>query len=141
GLNVPMVSVNLSPTNFHNLHLPQMIMNTLAENSLSPKDLTLEITENVLLDTNPSTMKTLLEIHENGSRLSMDDFGSGYSSLNYLRKLPVSELKLDKSFVDDIEHDEASKALSYAALCIGESLQLTVIAEGIEKDGQYSILQ
>lgn len=141
GLNVPMVSVNLSPTNFHNLHLPQMIMNTLAENSLSPKDLTLEITENVLLDTNPSTMKTLLKIHENGSRLSMDDFGSGYSSLNYLRKLPVSELKLDKSFVDDIEHDEASKALSYAALCIGESLQLTVIAEGIEKDGQYSILQ
>ncbi|MDX3775667.1 bifunctional diguanylate cyclase/phosphodiesterase [Chromatiaceae bacterium AAb-1] len=140
-ISVPMVSVNLSPTNFHNLNLPQMIMNALQENELSPTDLTLEITENVLLDTNPSTLKTLLEIHENGSRLAMDDFGSGYSSLNYLRKLPVSELKLDKSFVDDIEHDEACRALSYAALCIGESLQLTVIAEGVEKAGQHYILK
>lgn len=141
GVKVPMVAVNLSPTNFHNLDLPQMIMTTLRENELQPADLTLEITENVLLDTNPSTLSTLLEIHENGSRLSMDDFGSGYSSLNYLRKLPVSELKLDKSFVDDIEHDEACRALSYAALCLGESLQLTVIAEGVERSTQHYILK
>lgn len=141
GVNVPMISVNLSPTNFHNLNLPQMVMNTLQENALLPQDLTLEITEDVLLDTNPSTLKTLLQIHENGSRLAMDDFGAGYSSLNYLRKLPVSELKLDKSFVEDIEHDETCRALSYAALCIGESLQLTVIAEGVEKTAQHYILK
>jgi EAL domain-containing protein (putative c-di-GMP-specific phosphodiesterase class I) len=76
-------------------------------------------------------MKTIDEVHAHGVRLSMDDFGTGYSSLSYLR-LPVSELKLDRSFVADLEHDEAARALSSAILGIGKSLHLTVVAEGVE---------
>ncbi len=140
GLAVPAISVNLSPTSFHNLDLPRMVADTLQSNDLQPRDLTLELTESVLLDTHPSTMKTIAEVHANGIRLSMDDFGTGYSSLSYLRRLPVSELKLDRSFVADLETDEAARALSAAILGIGKSLHLTVVAEGVETVQQNLLL-
>lgn len=141
GLDIPSVSVNMSPTSFHNLALPRMIAHTLQDNALSPHDLTLELTEDVLLDTNPSTMQTIGQVHAQGVRLSMDDFGTGYSSLSYLRRLPVSELKLDRSFVADLEHDDTSRALSNAILGIGTSLRLTVVAEGVETSTQRDMLQ
>lgn len=140
-LPMPSVSVNLSPTSFHNLDLPHMIASTLASHALSPEHLTLELTENVLLDTNPNTMKTIAEVREQGVRLSMDNFGTGYSSLSYLRRLPVTELKLDRSFVADLEADEAARALSSAILGIGSSLSLTVVAEGIETPAQNRFLR
>lgn len=141
GLAVPAVSVNLSPTSFHNLDLPRMIADTLQINSLTSQDLTLELTESILLDTNPSTMKTIAEVHANGIRLAMDDFGTGYSSLSYLRRLPVNELKLDRSFVADLGNDEAARALSAAILGIGKSLHLTVVAEGVETVEQNLLLR
>lgn len=141
GLMVPSVAVNLSPSNFHNLDLPSMIAQTLDRNHLLPSDLKLELTESILLDTNQSTMKTIEEVHAHGVRLSMDDFGTGYSSLSYLRRLPVCELKLDRSFVADLENDEAARALSRAILGIGKSLRLTVVAEGVETDGQNLMLR
>lgn len=141
GLQVPAVSVNLSPSNFHNLDLPDMIMATLAQHALQPQDLTLELTESVLLDAHPSTMKTIDEVHARGIRLAMDDFGTGYSSLSYLRRLPVSELKLDRSFVSDLANDPTAQALSRAILGIGESLHLKVVAEGVENQAQEVILR
>ncbi|KAF1019147.1 MAG: Oxygen sensor protein DosP [Paracidovorax wautersii] len=145
GLTVPTISVNLSPTSFHSTALPALIADTLARHSLLPRDLTLEITENMLLDTNPATLKTLGEIHALGVRLSMDDFGTGYSSLSYLRRLPVSELKLDKSFVTELDKDEGRSetalALSDAVLRIGQSLRLTVVAEGVETERQRTLLE
>ena len=141
GLQIPAVAVNLSPTNFHNLELPQFIASTLERNRLAPSDLTLEITENLLLDTNPSTMSTLKAVRQHGVRLSMDDFGSGYSSLSYLRHLPIQELKLDRSFVADLANDPTNQALSEAVIRLGESLQLTVIAEGVETVVQRDILK
>ncbi|MFX6330664.1 EAL domain-containing protein, partial [Acinetobacter baumannii] len=90
---------------------------------LAPTDLTLEITETVLMDTNPSTNQTIAAVHALGIPLAMDDFGTGYSSLGYLRKLPVSELKLDQSFVRDMAKDEAVSALTNAVIRIGESLK------------------
>ena len=141
GLQIPAVSVNLSPTNFHNLDLPGMVASTLREHQLQARDLTLEITENVLMDTNPSTLKTLDEVHAQGVRLSLDDFGTGYSSLSYLRRLPIKELKLDRSFVSDLDQDATNRALSEAVIRLGESLQLTVVAEGIETNSQYQILK
>ncbi len=141
GMAVPAISVNLSPTSFHNLDLPHMIADTLGRNALKPEDLTLEITESLLLDTNPGTMRTLQAVHAQGVKLSMDDFGTGYSSLSYLRRLPVSELKLDRSFVADLEHDEAARALSNAILGIGRSLHLTVVAEGVETPEQNLVLR
>ena len=141
GLSVPGVAINLSPTNFHNLELPDTISSTLQQHQLQPGDLTLEITENVLMDANPSTLKILQEIHRLGVRLSMDDFGTGYSSLSYLRLLPIQELKLDRSFVADLEQDPTNQALSEAVIRLGESLQLTVVAEGVEKAPQQNILR
>lgn len=141
GIVIPAVSVNLSPTNFHNLDLSSLIMSTLDKHQLSAADLTLELTENVLMDTHPSTLKVLQDVHAQGIRLAMDDFGTGYSSLSYLRRLPIQELKLDRSFVQDLENDATSRALSDAVIHIGESLRLKVVAEGIEDEEQYCILK
>src|SRR5690606_35903056 len=129
GLEVPAISVNLSPTNFHNRGLPGILTGILAEQQLTTSDLTLEITENVLMDSNPDTLTTINEVHALGIRLAMDDFGTGYSSLSYLRRIPIQELKLDRSFVHDLEDDITSQALSEAVIRIGESLKLRVVAE------------
>ncbi|CAN7572473.1 GGDEF and EAL domain-containing protein [Pseudorhodoferax sp. LjRoot39] len=141
GLTVPSVSVNLSPTSFHDRELTRTIAQMLAQHALAPQDLMLELTESVLLDTNPSTMQTITEVRALGVRMSMDDFGTGYSSLSYLRRLPVDEIKLDRSFVADLESDGAARALSNAVLEIGRSLKLTVVAEGVETMAQDSLLR
>ncbi len=141
GVGVPAVSVNLSPTDFQHLDLAQMTADTLHRHGLQPQDLTLELTESILQDANPATLKTLHDIHRQGVRLSMKDFGAGYSSLSYLRRLPVSELKLDPSFVADLQHDEAARSLSSAILGVGKSLHLSVVAEGVETDAQRNLLK
>ena len=140
GIDVPSVSVNLSPTNFHNLGLPDMILHILHHYHLPPQDLTLEITEDILIENNPAIFATIEKIHRLGVRLSMDDFGTGYSSLSYLRRLDLDEIKLDKSFVHDLEYDETSRTLSEAVIRIGESLQLSVIVEGVENEAQRTLL-
>lgn len=140
GIKVPSVSVNLSATNFHDLELPQFIADLLQRYALPASDLTIEITETVLMDTNPSTNQTIGAVHAMGVPLAMDDFGTGYSSLGYLRKLPVGELKLDQSFVRDMAKDPTVSALTNAVIRIGESLQLTVVAEGVEDSEQYELL-
>jgi diguanylate cyclase (GGDEF)-like protein/PAS domain S-box-containing protein len=141
GVAVPSVSVNLSSTNFHDLELPAFIATLLQRYALQPGDLTLEITETVMMDSNPSTTRTIHEIRAQGIKLAMDDFGTGYSSLGYLRNLPVSELKLDQSFVRDMNHDPTVLALTHAVIRIGESLNLTVVAEGVENLQQYHLLK
>jgi diguanylate cyclase (GGDEF)-like protein/PAS domain S-box-containing protein len=140
GLHVPSVSVNLSPTNFHDLELPGKIQQILELEALDAASLTVEITEDVLLDGNPATLQTLHAIRDLGVRLSMDDFGTGYSSLSYLRQLPISELKLDRSFVQDIERDGVASALTGAILHLGQSLKLDVVAEGVETAEQLRLL-
>jgi EAL domain-containing protein (putative c-di-GMP-specific phosphodiesterase class I) len=140
GLEVPSVSVNLSPTNFHSPALAEMISRILHEHGLSASDLILEITEDVLLDADPVTLQTLRKVHALGVRLSMDDFGTGYSSLSYLRQLPISELKLDRSFVNGIERDSVASALTQAIAHIGQSLHLKVVAEGVESSEQLRLL-
>lgn len=141
GLAVPSVSVNLSASNFHNLELPSIVAQTLERHRLHPSDLMLELTESVLLDSLDSTLQTIERLHALGVRLSMDDFGTGYCSLSYLRRLPITELKLDRSFVADLEHSPQARALSAAILGIGTSLGLTVVAEGVETAAQKDILQ
>ncbi|MGE4800773.1 EAL domain-containing protein [Yersinia hibernica] len=140
GIDVPSVSVNLSPTNFHNPGLADMILHILRQYHLPPQDLTLEITEDILIENNPTIFTTIEKVHRLGVRLSMDDFGTGYSSLSYLRRLDLDEIKLDKSFVHDLEYDETSRALSEAVIRIGESLQLSVIVEGVENEAQRTLL-
>ena len=141
GLQIPCVSINLSPLSFHNRNLSQRIFSELTKHNLPPSSLTVELTEGVLLDTNPTTLQVLDDIHQMGIGLAIDDFGTGYSSLSYLQKIPIKELKLDISFVTDVHSDATSKALSQAIIQIGNSLNLDVVAEGVEENLQLAELK
>ncbi|OLF53929.1 EAL domain-containing protein [Pseudomonas chlororaphis] len=141
GIGVPSMSINLSPLNFQNLNLAPLIARQLHASDLQPADLCVEVTEGVFLCDSPCTEQTIRDLHALGVRLAIDDFGTGYSSLGYLRRLPISELKLDKSFVDDLEHDASCRALSEAVIGIGKGLSLRVVAEGVEDGQQRDILR
>ncbi|ETD36717.1 EAL domain-containing protein [Pseudomonas chlororaphis subsp. aurantiaca] len=141
GIRVPSISVNLSPINFHNFNLAALIARQLQRCGLQPADLCVEVTEGVFLCRNPTTEQTLQDLHTLGVRLAIDDFGAGYSSLGYLRRLPINELKLDQSFVEELEHDASCRALSEAVIGIGKGLSLRMIAEGIEHAAQRDLLQ
>jgi diguanylate cyclase (GGDEF)-like protein/PAS domain S-box-containing protein len=132
GLRIPHIAVNLSTNNFHDPAFAQHVQATLHQHGLSCQDLMLEITESVMLDSSPATLDNLKALNEMGIRLSMDDFGTGYSSLSYLHRLPISELKLDKSFVQDVCTSAAASALTRSVLNIAQSLGMTVVAEGVE---------
>lgn len=133
GLSVPTVSVNLSPTDFRDPALPTRVKQQLDASGLLAADLTLEITEAVLLDRHPDTLRTLRNLAQLGIRLSLDDFGTGYSSFNYLRDLPVSEIKLDQSFVTELDSDPVALILAEAVCRIGAALDLSVVAEGVSQ--------
>lgn len=141
GLTVPSMSINLSPPSFHDTTLPERIVTYLRRFGLNPSDIILELTERVLLDEHPATMTTIHHAHELGFALSLDDFGTGYSSLSYLRSLPLSEIKLDQSFVRDLHTKDVSRRLSEAVMGLGRSLKLTVLAEGVENMAQYRLLR
>jgi len=102
GTHVPSIPVNLSPLTLHDADLPRLVQDTLLQQGLRPADLIIEITEGVMLDKHAATMQTIKALEDLGVRLSMDDFGTGYSSLSYLHRLPITELKIDRSFVSDL---------------------------------------
>ena len=140
GVAVPHVGVNLSPSNLRSGKLPLMIANTLLEHGLLPSDLRVEVTETALLDPHPNTLITARALHTHGVLFSLDDFGTGQSSLAALHRLPISALKLDKSFVQDLGHSASARALTSAVLRIGESLNMPVVAEGVEPQEQSQFL-
>ncbi|MET0219906.1 MAG: EAL domain-containing protein [Tardiphaga sp.] len=140
GLEVPCVSVNLSPINFENAELPTMISSILAENGLSPAMLMLEITEGAVMSERAIAKENMEKIRAWGVGLSMDDFGTGYSSLSRLAHLPVRELKIDRSFMSDIESKTHALAIATALIRVGQSLKMTVVAEGVETEGQRRVL-
>ncbi len=114
---------------------------TLAKHRLTPDDLTLEITEGVLLADSPATRIWLAKARQRGFRISLDDFGTGYSSLAYLKNFPLDRIKIDKSFVRDIESQAPDQALIRAILAMANELNLEVVAEGIETSNQFSLLR
>jgi len=141
GLVVPNVAVNLSPLHFRNRDLFTLVRDTLARNGVPPQALTIEITEGVVMDECPAALRNAHALRELGVGLSMDDFGTGYSSLSYLARLPVSELKIDRSFMRDLETDPNTQAVVTAVVRIGQSLGLAVVAEGVETAPQYQLLK
>jgi diguanylate cyclase (GGDEF)-like protein/PAS domain S-box-containing protein len=140
GMDIPRVSVNVSVTDFTDAGFPQFLAWTLQQHGLQPLDLILEITESTMLDKRASVMAVIEALHAFGIRMSLDDFGTGYSSLSYLHRLPISEIKLDKSFVQDLESNATAQALVHTMLGIGRNLGLTVVAEGVETDAQHAFL-
>jgi EAL domain-containing protein (putative c-di-GMP-specific phosphodiesterase class I) len=140
GLDIPCVAVNLSPINFQNDNLAATVGNILAEYSLPPEVLMLEITEGLIMNERSVAIETMNAIRKLGVGLSLDDFGTGYSSLSRLAHLPIRELKIDRSFMQDVESDVTAKAIVTTVVRVGQSLQLTVVAEGVETDGQLNLL-
>ncbi len=130
------VSVNLSAVQLDQGNLPEMVQAALSASGLAGACLVIELTESLLVDHRPSTLRQLEETRALGVRLAIDDFGTGYSSLAYLRQFPVDIIKIDKSFVDDVKDDPAAAALALGIIQLGQALQLSTIAEGIEDAGQ-----
>ena len=141
GVALPEVAVNVSPLRFYQDDVAAHVGQLLQQHGLRAEQLTLEVTERLMLDDNARTRGQMQRLHEMGVRISVDDFGTGYSSLGYLKRLPVSELKLDKSFVRDLETDPDDRALATAVIGIGRALGLTVVAEGVETAAQQQVLE
>jgi diguanylate cyclase (GGDEF)-like protein len=134
------VAVNLSPIQFRDGTLPEIVAAALNNSGIAPERLVLEITESVLLRNNAATLSMLHVMRAHGSRIAMDDFGTGYSSLSYLRSFPFDTIKIDKMFVADLGKSDESIAIVRAVCGLGRSLRMNVIAEGVETEEQFDIL-
>ncbi|HUE85750.1 MAG TPA: EAL domain-containing protein [Vicinamibacterales bacterium] len=126
-----MVAVNLSPRSLHDGTFPGRVRELIATERLEPSCLALEITENVIMSDPERAVRHLRELHEMGVKLVMDDFGTGYSSLAYLRRLPVSQLKIDRSFIAGLTDGE-DEALVRSIIDLAHNLKLEVVAEGVD---------
>ena len=134
-------SVNLSTRQFRRKSLPNILDHILDKTGISPQHLCLEITESNVMQNVENTIELLHELKKMGLQLSVDDFGTGYSSLNYLKKFPIDTLKIDRSFVKGIPTDRNDTAISTAIVVLGHSMDLQVVAEGVETAEQLSFLQ
>jgi len=135
------VAINLSPVQFKMRNLSQMVMSALAHSGLAAERLELEITESVLLVDNVATLEILHQLRSLGVRISMDDFGTGYSSLSYLRSFPFDKIKIDRSFVHDLQQNADSKAIVRAVTGLGASLGMATTGEGVETREEVDYLR
>lgn len=135
------VSVNLSPLQLRQPDLPKRVLEALVRSGLSPARLEIELTESLFVADSQRALHVLRQIRAMGVRLALDDFGAGYSSLDVLRKFPFDKVKLDKSFVDDIQSNPRSLAILRTMLDMGRNLNVPVLAEGVETEIQLAILR
>ena len=140
GRHVPTVSVNLSATQFRSPGLLGKIKEALARHGVSPSSLVLEITESTAMHDPEASLAILQRLSALGVQISIDDFGTGYSSLLYLKRLPASELKIDRAFVKDLVAGSEDAAIVSAIIALGRTLNLSVIAEGVETEAQQKLL-
>lgn len=141
GLPKICMSVNMSAIDFRQRDFVDGIEQTLKQTGLEPHLLELEITEGVLMQNIETTVTALARLKTMGIRLAIDDFGTGYSSLSYLRRFPIDVLKIDQSFIRGLSNDSNDAALVSAIISLGRSLNLTIIAEGVETLEQLDFLK
>ena len=139
GLSVPKIAVNLSARQFERGGVAATVAAVLKDAGLAPQRLQLEVTESVIMNTGDA-LQYVNDLHAVGVGLAIDDFGTGYSSLAYLKQLPVQTLKIDRSFIKDIPQDPDDEAIAIAIIQLGKSMNLSVIAEGVERDDQAAFL-
>ena len=132
------LSINISVIQFRQPDFVETVLEVLAMHRVSPGELVLEITESLFMSDFERVLKTIERLREKGIRISMDDFGTGYSSLSLLRKLPLDELKIDKSFVDTILEDEKAANMIRSIIAIARSHNMELVAEGVEEEAQAS---
>lgn len=135
-----MLSINVSVKQFRHPQFVDQVLATTREAGVNTEKLQLELTESVLADPLDSTIAKMQALKQEGLKLVLDDFGTGYSSLSYLKQLPLDELKIDKSFVEDILSDASDAAIANAIIDLAHNLRLPVLAEGIESVAQYEFL-
>jgi EAL domain-containing protein (putative c-di-GMP-specific phosphodiesterase class I) len=135
------VSVNLSARQFNDPKLVQIVSRSLEETGLPAHLLTLEITESTAMQQTDVTLGTLKKLKDLGVSIALDDFGTGYSSFSYLKLFPVNTLKIDRSFVSEVEHDGDHRAIVAAIIALAQVLGLKVIAEGVETEAQKQFLR
>ncbi|QFR49049.1 EAL domain-containing protein [Sulfurimonas lithotrophica] len=140
GYNPVILSLNLSIKHLQHENFVSMLKSNLEETGCKPEWIELEVTESHIMSNYEESIAKLKEINKLGIRISMDDFGTGYSSLSHLKLLPIDKLKIDKSFVNDIPEDEEDVAIIKAIIALCKSLDLTVLAEGVETDKQSGFL-
>ena len=134
------LSVNVSAKQFHQADFVSQLKDVIKRYSINPLQLKLELTESLLLENIEDTIVTMTALNKIGIQFSLDDFGTGYSSLQYLKRLPLMQLKIDKSFVRDIAVDSSDRAIVRTIIAMAKSLELNVIAEGVETKEQRQIL-
>lgn len=134
------VSVNLSTRNLLDDDLPSKVSKLLASYRVRPEWLAFEITESAVMEEPEHALETLIKLSKMGIQLSLDDFGTGYSSLAYLKKLPVSEIKIDKSFIKDMELDVNDTVIVRSTIALGKNLGMKVVAEGVENQQIWALL-
>lgn len=141
GLPPMRIAVNISSVQFHRSDLNRTVAEVLAETKLDPKYLELEVTESVFMENMETAIETLQNLHRQGVELAVDDFGTGYSSLNYLRRFPIDRLKIDQSFVRSALVNPEDKTIARTIISLGHSLNLKVIAEGVETQEHEDFLR
>ncbi|MDI1362476.1 EAL domain-containing protein [Methylotenera sp.] len=134
------LSINVSAKQFYQADFIKQVKMAIENHAINPAMLKLELTESMLLDNIEDTIKTMNVLKEIGIQFSLDDFGTGYSSLQYLKQLPLTQLKIDKSFVHDIAVDNSDQAIVRTTIVMAQTLNLEVIAEGVETSEQLNVL-
>jgi len=134
------LAVNVSAKQFRQADFVAQVHAAIQRHAINPMRLKLELTESLLLDDIEDTIATMNVLSEIGVQFSLDDFGTGYSSLQYLKRLPLDQLKIDRSFVRDIATDISDKAIVRTIVAMAQSLDISVIAEGVETEEQRQLL-
>jgi diguanylate cyclase (GGDEF)-like protein/PAS domain S-box-containing protein len=141
GLDLPLMSVNLSLRQFQQNDIVQTVRRVLADTGLDAGSLELEITETAAMQNAETTVDVLQALRELGVSIAIDDFGTGYSSLNYLKRFPITAVKIDRAFIRDLATSEGDAAIVSAVVGIARALKLRVIAEGVETEEQLTFLR
>jgi diguanylate cyclase (GGDEF)-like protein len=135
------VAINISPVQFRRKDFLENMVRILDEHNVSARYIELEITEGAVMDNVDQAIDMMQALHDAGFQLAMDDFGTGYSSLSYLKRFPIQKVKIDRSFISDLENDDDSKSIARAIIQMSHSLGLDVLAEGVETEAQLRYLQ
>lgn len=135
------LAVNLSPAQFKTQDVYALVRRVLMETGLEPERLELEITEGTILQNTDAVIETLTKLDQLGVSIAMDDFGTGYSSLSYLTRFPVKKIKIDRSFIDTLGTNPQTSAIVSSIVGLGQSLDVTITAEGVETEGQAAMLK
>jgi EAL domain-containing protein (putative c-di-GMP-specific phosphodiesterase class I) len=135
------ISINISPVQLIQVDFEQKVLETIAKNNIPYHCVELEITETILMESYNLVAHKLKILRENGVSIALDDFGNGYCSLSYLKKLPINTLKLDKSFMDDFAINRKKQKIVNSIIELGKTLELEIVVEGVETKEQFELIE